>query len=143
VANFPWDVQMPPCEHRIESFQELEEHLASVPDILEAFTATYPPCWSRYRRIKRFFEKYGNAEASVKHLVSEDGGSPPSLNLKLVSAQWGIVDVSFPAIELLSSLFPAYEKIRRKSFPEDTEDQIIEEFVHLVYNGLFCTNPGC
>jgi hypothetical protein len=47
VANFPWDVQMPPCEHRIESFQELEEHLASVPDILEAFTATYPPCWSR------------------------------------------------------------------------------------------------
>jgi hypothetical protein len=142
-ANFPWDVQMPPCGHRIEAFQELEDHMASVPEILEAFTATYPPCWSRYRRIKSFLEMYGDAEAALTGLVSEDRESPPSLNQKLVWAHGGNVGVSFPAFKLLSSLFPAFEKLCRKSFPEDTEDQIVEGFVHLVYHGLRCAKMDC
>jgi hypothetical protein len=35
--QFPWDVEPPPCRRQIHSFEELEEHVTKVPELVEPF----------------------------------------------------------------------------------------------------------
>jgi hypothetical protein len=43
--DFPWDLQLPPCERQISSFTELDECMNAVPVLSEAYKLTYYP-WS-------------------------------------------------------------------------------------------------
>jgi hypothetical protein len=43
--DFPWDLQLPPCERQISSFTELDECMNAVPVLRDAYKLTYYP-WS-------------------------------------------------------------------------------------------------
>ena len=46
--EFPWDLQLPPCQRRISSFTELDEYMNAVPALAEPYKLTYYP-WSSDR----------------------------------------------------------------------------------------------